>query len=121
MVTLLDASVWVAAANPGEPFHQEAVSLAESGGLLAGLDLTLLEVANVVASRWHRAERAKLIVDTIVSRCGKRMVRVDREVLRVAIEIAAEHGLSAYDAAYVAVARRNGWTLVSTDFRDLVS
>ncbi len=32
-----------------------------------------------------------------------------------------EHGLSAYDAAYVAASRRDGWTLVSTDIRDLVS
>lgn len=32
-----------------------------------------------------------------------------------------EHGLSAYDAAYVAAARRNGWQLVSLDVRDLVS
>ena len=32
-----------------------------------------------------------------------------------------EHGLSAYDAAYVAAARRNGWQLVSPDVRDLVS
>ena len=33
----------------------------------------------------------------------------------------SEHGLTAYDAAYVAVARRYGWTLVSTDIKDLVS
>ena len=37
------------------------------------------------------------------------------------LEIAAAHGLTAYDAAYVAVAERNGWTLVSTDIADLVS
>ena len=35
--------------------------------------------------------------------------------------MAAEHGLTAYDAAYVAAARRNGMTLVSTDIADLVS
>ena len=38
-----------------------------------------------------------------------------------AVEVAREHGISAYDAAYVAAARRNGWTLVSADIRDLVS
>jgi len=36
-------------------------------------------------------------------------------------EIAVEHNLTSYDAAYVAVARRHDWTLVSTDIRDLVS
>ena len=35
--------------------------------------------------------------------------------------IAVEHGLTSYDAAYVAVARRHDWTLVSTDIKDLVS
>ena len=31
------------------------------------------------------------------------------------------HRLSAYDAAYVAAARREDWKLVSLDARDLVS
>jgi predicted nucleic acid-binding protein len=35
--------------------------------------------------------------------------------------VIAEHGLTAYDAAYVATARRYGWTLVSTDLKDLVN
>jgi predicted nucleic acid-binding protein len=37
------------------------------------------------------------------------------------VAVVAEHGLTAYDATYVAVARRYGWTLVSTDIKDLVS
>jgi predicted nucleic acid-binding protein len=39
----------------------------------------------------------------------------------VTAELSVEHGLTAYDAAYVAVARRYDWQLVSTDVRDLVS
>jgi predicted nucleic acid-binding protein len=35
--------------------------------------------------------------------------------------VAAEHGLAAYDAAYVAAARHHDWTLVSADIADLVS
>jgi predicted nucleic acid-binding protein len=46
---------------------------------------------------------------------------VDRELIDEAIEVVAEHGLSSYDAAYVAAARRYGWQLVSLDVRDLVS
>ncbi len=34
---------------------------------------------------------------------------------------ASEHSLTAYDAAYVAVAQRYGWHLISTDIADLVS
>ncbi len=37
------------------------------------------------------------------------------------MKVVSEHGLSAYDAAYVAAARRNGWQLVSLDVKDLVS
>jgi len=32
----------------------------------------------------------------------------------------SEHGLTAYDAAYVAAARKHGWTLESSDLKDLV-
>jgi len=36
-------------------------------------------------------------------------------------DLALEHGLTSYDAVYVAVARRYDWQLVSTDIEDLVS
>jgi predicted nucleic acid-binding protein len=47
--------------------------------------------------------------------------RLPQTFVESTIEIAAEHRITAYDAAYVAVARRHDWTLVSTDIRDLVS
>ena len=37
------------------------------------------------------------------------------------MKVVTEYGLTAYDAAYVAAARRCGWQLVSLDLRDLVS
>ena len=43
------------------------------------------------------------------------------DLLPASLALVAEHGLTAYDAAYVASARRQGMTLVSTDIRDLVS
>lgn len=49
------------------------------------------------------------------------MLAVDPKLIDTALRIAAEHGLTAYDAAYVAAARRHDWTLVSTDIADLVS
>ncbi len=53
--------------------------------------------------------------------CRDRVVSVDAELAGSALEIASEHGLTAYDAAYVAAARRHGWALVSADIADLVS
>ena len=46
---------------------------------------------------------------------------MDGNLIRSIIEIAIGYRLTSYDAAYVAVARRHDWTLVSTDIRDLVS
>jgi predicted nucleic acid-binding protein len=48
-------------------------------------------------------------------------MRVDTETILATVDIASEHDLTSYDAAYVAMARRHGWTLVSADIRDLVS
>lgn len=121
MTLLLDAGIWAAAVNPREPFHDSADALIRSPESLAALDLTLYEVANTVGTKWGRRERAEELLEGIVARCRERLVRVEVNLAVEAISIAAEHGLTAYDAAYVAAARRENWTLVSTDFRDLVS
>lgn len=118
---LVDASVWVALADPRETFHDQAKAIVSSSLELTALDLTLFEVANAVGVRMGNQARAKRIGSILFSRCKDHLVRVDLELMGEAVEIASEHGLTAYDAAYVAAARRNGWTLVSADIRDLVS
>ena len=119
---LLDASTWVASSDPDDRFHAQAFELAVAAGLpVAALDLTLYEVANVIGARDGRLEDASQMTRLIAERCGEGLIRVDVDLAAAAIGLSAEHGLSAYDAAYVAAARRHGWTLVSTDIRDLVS
>jgi predicted nucleic acid-binding protein len=122
-VFLLDASVWVASAAPGDEFHADSAALVRtrrSG--LGALDLTLFEVANALGAKRGRLRGAEKLAGLIVRCCGgERLVRVDADLVGAAVDIAAEQGLTAYDAAYVAVARRNGWQLVSSDIRDLVS
>jgi predicted nucleic acid-binding protein len=119
---LLDASTWVASSDPDDRFHPQAFELAVAAGLpVAALDLTLYEVANVIGARDGRLEDASQMTRLIAERCGEGLIRVDVDLAAAAIGLGAEHGLSAYDAAYVAAARRHGWTLVSTDIRDLVS
>ena len=49
------------------------------------------------------------------------LVRVDAHLLEDAAAVADEHGISVYDAAYVAAARAVSGRLVSCDVRDLVS
>lgn len=119
---LLDASVWIASKDASDRYCSAARPLVLDAALpVTALDLTVYEVANVVGTRWRKFDAARELTRTIASRCGDRLVRVDSDLLESALDIAAEHGLTAYDAAYVATARSRGWTLVSADVADLVS
>jgi predicted nucleic acid-binding protein len=118
---LLDAGVWAAVVDPADAFHEAARSMMGADRSLAALDLTLYEIANVVGAKMGFPEKARSMVRLVLERCRDNVVRVDVALLDSTVGLAAEHGLTAYDAAYVATARRNGWTLVSADVRDLVS
>lgn len=119
---LIDASVWVGARDPEDRFHLDARRLVlDFSQPVAALDLTLYEVANVMGSRRKQQKEARYLLQTLLTRCGEDIVGVGPDLIEAALEVAAEHGLTAYDAAYVAAARRHGWTLVSTDIADLVS
>jgi predicted nucleic acid-binding protein len=121
-VLLLDASVWVAAKDDQDRYFSTARPLVlDLVRPVAALDLTFYEVANVVGWRWGRPEEALELCRTIVARCGGGVVAVGPDLIESALKIAAENDLTSYDAAYVAVARRHGWKLVSADIRDLVS
>lgn len=108
--------------GPGERFHEQARELLiDSDRSLAALDLTHFEIANAVGVKMRLPERARWLSGIVATSCADRLLRVDLELVAGALDVAEEHGLTAYDAAYVAAARRTGWTLVSTDFADLVS
>lgn len=117
---LVDASVWVSLVERDSPHREAAASLVRNGGL-AALDLTLYEIGNAVGVKQSDATEASRIVRLLLRCCRDRLLAIDGELLESALRLAAEHGLTAYDAAYVAAAKRNGWTLVSTDIADLVS
>lgn len=117
----MDASVWVAAVTPRHAQHAQAADFLRAGARVTVLDLTLYEVANVVAGKYAQAEEARRLVQGLSRSSAYPPVRVDAALLEEGMDLTVEHGLSAYDAAYVAAARRNGWQLVSLDVRDLVS
>jgi predicted nucleic acid-binding protein len=121
-VLLLDASVWVAAKDADDGHFDAARALVLDTKLpVSVLDLTFYEVVNVIGSRWRRLDLARELCRTIQLRCDGRVVSAEIDLLEATVDVASEHGLTAYDAAYVAAARRHGWTLVSTDIADLVS
>jgi predicted nucleic acid-binding protein len=119
---LLDAGVWIASLSPQETFATAAQEvIANEGRRTAALDLTLYEVTNSIAAKRGDAAAAASACRAIDERCEKALIRIDPQLVEVVVHIAVEHNLTSYDAAYVAVARRHRWTLVSTDIRDLVS
>jgi predicted nucleic acid-binding protein len=121
-VFLIDASVWVLLVDPQDPRHGDAVALIrDQATSLAALDLTLHEVGNAIGVKRGNVGEATNVIRLLLACCRDRVVSADAELAGFALEIASEHGLTAYDAAYVAAARRHGWTLVSADIADLVS
>jgi predicted nucleic acid-binding protein len=121
-VLLLDASVWVLLVDPKDPHHRDAVNLVrDQAASLAALDLTLHEIGNAIGVKRGNAREAINVIRLLLACCRDRVVSADAELAGFALEIASEHGLTAYDAAYVAAARRHGWALVSADVADLVS
>lgn len=119
---LLDASTWIAAKDAEDRFCEAARRIVlDVAHPLAALDLTFYEVANGLGARRGHRLAALELCRTITGRCPGQIATVDATLIDSALEIAAEHGLTAYDAAYVAAARRYEWTLVSADIADLVS
>jgi predicted nucleic acid-binding protein len=121
-VLLLDASIWVLLVDPEDPQHGDSVTLIrDHAPSLAALDLTLYEIANAIGAKRGNPVEATNVIRLLLACCRDRVVSVGEELIESALEVAAKHKLTAYDAAYVAAARRHGWTLVSADIADLVS
>jgi predicted nucleic acid-binding protein len=121
-VLLLDAGVWVASRDPADRYHEAARELTfETERAAATLDLTFYEVTNAVARRWRDSAAATKLCRSVELRCSENLVRIDPGLAEATAELAVEHDLTSYHAAYVAVARRYDWRLVSTDVDDLVS
>lgn len=117
----LDASVLLAAEDLEDREHRASVALLRTGDL-ATLDLALYEVTNVAIRRWHDAAAAARLAKRVwvIADWGT-LVRVDRRLGDDIAQLCAEHDLSAYDAGYVAAARRLGAVLTSCDEHDLVA
>jgi len=119
---LLDASVWIDSATPGNRWHEASQTLIRKPPEPVGaIDLTFYEVANVIGARERRPDLAQTVSRILRRRCSDRILTLDDYLFEATLEVASEYGLTAYDAAYVAAARRYGWQLISTDIRDLVS
>ena len=118
----LDASVLLAAEDRDDANHKDARRVLGGDDPLVTLDLAFYEVTNVAVRAWRdlpAAQRLRERVAAVADDGG--LVRVDNGLVAAAATVAEEHGISAYDAAYVVGARSSGAELVSCDRRDLVS
>lgn len=118
---LFDASALLATGDPDSPQGEPTRALLRSGRPAATIDLAAYEITNVAARQWRDHAAGQLILRRIwaIEQHG-RLVRIDAELAASAADLAEQHGLTAYDAAYVAAARLLGATLVSCDVKDLV-
>jgi predicted nucleic acid-binding protein len=119
---LLDASTILAAFDSDDDFHEPAHAIMVDPELtLATLDLARYEVANVAIRAWRAPDRVGPLLDAIERIAGDGGVVLSTTALLTrAAQLAEEHTISAYDAAYVAAAGSTGGTLVSCDVRDLI-
>lgn len=120
---LLDASVLLAAFDPDDDHHQPANALlVDPEVTLTTLDLVRYEVANVAVRAWRAPTTVTPLlaaVERIADDGG--VIASTAALLERAAELAEQHTLSVYDAAYVAAADQADRRLVSCDDRDLVS
>ena len=121
---VVDASVGVKFVVPEGGHETARVVLDQSlrGGLAAAFpEFAALEVANAL---WLKARRRELTSGVaraslaMFLRVTLRFIRVPEQLLVVdALEIALDHGLTAYDGCYLALARRMGLPLLSADVK----
>jgi predicted nucleic acid-binding protein len=119
---LLDASVLLAAFDPDDDHCQAARGLLVDPDVrLATLDLARYETANVVVRAWRAPQAVAGLLAAIdrIAEDGGVLVSTTGLLTRAG-ELAERHGISVYDAAYVAAAEAAGCRLVSCDERDLV-
>lgn len=119
---LLDASAILAAFDTDDDLHEPALRiLTDPTVTLTTLDLARYEVANVAIRAWRAPARVTPLLEAIdrISSDGGVLLSAGSLLTRAA-ELAEEHTISVYDAAYVAAADQTGATLVSCDIRDLV-
>lgn len=112
----------LASEDSEDEHHEDARRLLAHEDPLATLDLAFYEVTNVAIRAWRDSAAAGRLRERVAALGDDGgLVRADSVLMGSAAAIAEERGISLYDAAYVAAARRCEARLVSCDVRDLVS
>jgi predicted nucleic acid-binding protein len=121
-VTVVDASVLVAALHPSDTGHAACIrwlrSAAGAARPASAPSIVLAEVASAVARATSDADLALRVVHAL--RLGwLELVPVTEQLATRAAEIAALHGVRGCDAVYLALAESRGDALVTLDREQL--
>jgi predicted nucleic acid-binding protein len=113
---VLDASV-AAKAFITEPGSDAARALIASDTLVVAPDFVLAELANVAVKRLRRGDISRAVAEAMVksSRSAFDETVSVETLTRRAFALAADHGMSTYDALYVALAEHRACALVTAD------
>lgn len=116
MTLVIDASVALAAVIPDEQsaWAEEVVSVVARMGARAPM-LWELEVVSGLRSAELRGRISAGDADAALTLLSRLPIRLEQPSAQAVLRLSREHALSAYDAAYLAVAVRHGVPLASHD------
>jgi predicted nucleic acid-binding protein len=118
-VLTVDASVWVAALDLGDPTHSDSRRFLEvvrdQQEQLAGPAIVLIEVACALARRTNDADRALAAVDTLRKIPVLTLFEHDAMLNDEALAIGIGRRLHGADSFYAALATRFGAPLITWD------
>jgi len=122
-VYVIDASVIVADARPQESSHADARAILEhvaAGGAITVLPtIVLAETAAAISRGTGRPTLARRLIAAMVRVPHYQFVAVDADLGRRAAALAADHCIRGCDSVYVALAQREGATLITLDRQQL--
>lgn len=115
----LDASVWVAALDPRDRFHEPSAAFlraaVERGLAFAGPAFVVVETACAVARRAGDARAGRRVHDELLANPRLTLEPLTSAFLATAARLGAELFLRGGDALYAAAAERTSAPLVSWD------
>jgi predicted nucleic acid-binding protein len=117
-IVVLDASAGLALARDeiaSPRVTHRLQELREEGHRFVVPSLFWLEIVNVLGRRYHAPPPAMLEAIVELEAAGLETVEFDRPMLLLALDAVARHGLTAYDAAYLALAEAADAQLLTAD------
>lgn len=121
MIWVIDTSALIRLFVPDGPCHPEAEAafrrVGTSTDLILAPELLLAEAANVLLRKQRRGELSADELRELLCAVVALPVRYydHAELLLPATDLALAHGLTAYDALYLALAERHGARLLTCD------